>query len=215
MRYTKKSDWPRYEEYARRHGRRWSRLNDVLYAMCRTMPAHEDVSEIHAKVGIIGRTYASGIERHAASGLDPIVDTLRRCARWLDPALADLGRRDRAPRRDDIARLTSVHGRVLGEIVKCTRSGNRPRSFVSKYLHFHAPVFPIYDSVVAGKIQRRDWYPWSARLSREYRAELPRLRDDVYWRFVVRIVQIAEDWEAAGLEPTARKIDTYLYQAAP
>ena len=51
-------------------------LNSVLYAMCEESPSHRGRGAIRAKVVIIGRTYASGLERHCKGGLGPVVDVL-------------------------------------------------------------------------------------------------------------------------------------------
>jgi len=39
-------------------------LNRVLYEMCEEFPDHKSPEAVRAKVVIIGRTYASGAERH-------------------------------------------------------------------------------------------------------------------------------------------------------
>ena len=204
------SEWPDYKRYLRDYERYSRRLNGVLYKMCEDMPGHTVDGEVWAKVWIIGRAYASGIERHAADGLDPIVAALRSSARWLDRGLASLRALDPIPSRDRLPDIAQLHGRLVGIVAKHTRDGNQVRSFVSKYLHFHAPVVPIYDSVVSQTIRSRSWYPWSRRLTAEH--PTPTNADEVYWRHCVRIARIVEDWQAAGLEPTARNIDTYVYR---
>jgi hypothetical protein len=41
----------------------WALLNGILYKMCKDYRSHKDLSAINAKVWIIGRAYATGIER--------------------------------------------------------------------------------------------------------------------------------------------------------
>lgn len=207
------SAWPNYARYLRGYDRYSRRLNAVLYGMCETMPTHTDDGAVWAKVWIIGRSYASGIERHAEDGLDPIVGGLRRSARWLDRGLADLRAHDDAvPCHERLVEIAELHGRVARTLAKYTRGGNQVRSFVSKYLHFHAPVVPIYDSVVSAQIRARDWYPWRRAWSEEH--PTPEGVDQVYWQHCVRIGRIVDDWRAEDLEPTARNIDTYVYRWA-
>lgn len=206
------SNWPRYTLYLQDYERCSRKLNAVLYKMCEDMPTHTDEGAIWAKVWIIGRSYASGIERHAADGLDPIVGALRTSARWLDPSLVRLRKHEPIPTHERLPGIAQLHGRLTETIGKHTRKGSQVRSFVSKYLHFHAPVVPIYDSVVSMQIRARDWYPWSPSWSSKH--PTPSGTDDVYWRHCVRIAKIVDDWNREGLEPTARNIDTYVYHWA-
>jgi len=51
-----------------------------------------------------------------------------------------------------------VHGRLTEPLTGVTTDGKTPRSFVSKYLHFHNPVVPIYDScALAGSVRLVRW----------------------------------------------------------
>ncbi|HEX4785800.1 MAG TPA: hypothetical protein VH350_15775, partial [Candidatus Sulfotelmatobacter sp.] len=50
----------------------------------------------------------------------------------------------------DIRELLTIHGLLLKLLTKITNREQLVRSFVSKYLHFHNPNVPIYDSVAAG-----------------------------------------------------------------
>lgn len=206
------SAWPHYKQYLRNYAQMSRKLNGVLYDMCERMPSHTDEGAIWAKVWIIGRSYASGIERHAADGLGPIVGALRGSAKWLDPCLRRLVRMDSVPTHQRLPQIALLHGRLAEELGNHTRNGNQVRSFVSKYMHFHAPVVPIYDSVVNVELRARDWYPWSRALSKAH--STPDGVDEAYWQHCVRIALVADDWRSEGLEPTARNIDTYVYQWA-
>ena len=42
-------------------------LDEILYQLCRKYPDHSKKSHIHTKLWIIGRTYATGIERQIKS----------------------------------------------------------------------------------------------------------------------------------------------------
>ena len=52
--------------------RRNDKLNDVLYRMCLDMPGHTDRGEVRAKVVVIGRSYASGLERHTGGDVEAV-----------------------------------------------------------------------------------------------------------------------------------------------
>jgi hypothetical protein len=48
-----------------------------------------------------------------------------------------------------LTQIISIHVGLLATVQSALRKGQTPRSFVSKYLHFHNPVVPIFDSVAA------------------------------------------------------------------
>jgi len=204
------TNWPGYGRYLGTYERDSRKMNGVLYQMCSDMPLHTDEGDVWAKAWIIGRSYASGIERHAADGLKPVVGVLRRSAPWLDQGLAALRKFDPPePTHAGLPEIAALHGRLSHALAKCTRDGNQVRSFVAKYLHFHAPVVPIYDSSVGSQVRARGWYPWRRAWTTQH--PTPAGADGEYWRHCVRIAFLAEDWRAEGLDPTARKIDTYVY----
>lgn len=204
------SHWPRYRRYMAEYERRSRKLNDVLYQMCRDLPGHTDEGTILAKVWIIGRTYAAGIERHAEGGLDPIVSALRSSSRWLDPALRRLAKRQPIFTSANLKEVAKLHHELEARLRRHTRNGNQVRSFVSKYLHFHAPIVPIFDSVVNLQLRTTGWYPWRRALAEEF--PVPASVDSAYWQHCVRIAKITDEWTAAGLVPTTRNIDSYVYQ---
>lgn len=184
-------------------------LNDVLYAMCRRHPAHHHAKEVWAKVLVIGRVYASGIERLLHGGeLTPVVETLLGAARWLDPELAALRKRRDDVRLADLPAIAGLHGKLVALLGAHTRDGNLPRSFVSKYLHFHARCVPIYDGIASRRLHSRGWYPWSQTHGREHPAPVD--ADERYWRYAVRLAHMADDWRAEGLQPSTRTLDHYL-----
>lgn len=190
-----------YDLYSRR-------LNEVLYSMCGDWPGHHNRGEIWAKVWIIGRSYASGIERHADGGLAPVVEKLFQSRRWLDSATCQLRALPAEVSFQSIVTAAVLHGRLLAELSPHMRSGNRPRSFVAKYLHFHAPCIPIYDSVVNARIQSRGWYRWQRAWTTQYPA--PAGADRAYWKYCVRLAHMAEEWRAECKSPDARMLDYYL-----
>lgn len=201
------TDWPHYEVYERDYERRHSRLDQALYGLCSEAPRHEDFGEVRAKVVIVGRSYASGVERHASDGLDEIVESLLKTRRWLDPEIRFLRRSwdDAVPTAERIERIAVLHKRLQD----CLPTRSEVRSFVSKYLHFHAPVVPIFDNFVNVQLKASKWYRWTKALAHEHPCEAE--VDPVYWKHCVRTARIVADWrKEKHLHPTARKIDYYV-----
>jgi len=105
---------------------------------------------------------------------------------------------------------------LLAEFKPVTRDEHGIRSFVAKYLHFHAPVFPIYDSIAKSVIIRRKkvevdfdgFYPWLPSWTPEF--PCPAGADLEYWRFCVRIGLMQRDWKNNKFAPTARHLDICL-----
>jgi len=139
---------------------------------------------------------------------------LLRNARAIDSILAEAGtiRGPLTPEAlTDVARL---HGRLVrllkSRIMRNSRPHMRektPTSFVSKYLHFHNPVVPIYDS----------WASAGARNHRLLRSaldtlgEAPQGVDADYWRFLRMFWCVYQQAGAAlGQTPSVRHLDRYL-----
>jgi hypothetical protein len=202
------SQFPHFDRAQTEYDLYSRQLNDVLYGMCRDWPTHEDRGQVWAKVWIIGRSYASGLERHANDGLGMVVDRLFRNRRSLDRLTSELRELDAEVTFPSIAKAARVHGYLLNKLLPHMREGNRPRSFVAKYLHFHAPCIPIYDSVVSGRISSRKWYPWKRQWTSDFPP--PPAADKEYWAYCVRLAHMADDWRAEGMMPDARMLDYYL-----
>ena len=202
-------DWPRHDKYLALYERHGRALREALYDVCERDLTHDDVGEATAKVWIIARSFATGVERHSKHGLDDVAAKVRAQRKWLDPAIARLRRRSSVPSFDVLPEIASVHGRLTQALTTVTHGKASPRSFVSKYLHFHAPVVPIYDSVAQKNLA--SWY----RLGPKLMASHPRPAgaEENYWRFCVRIGLVVDEWRSAGIKPaTALMIDNYAYR---
>ncbi len=53
-----------------------------------------------------------------------------------------------------LSKIVTCHGRFCALVSRIARDGRELVSFASKYLHFHAPVVPIYDSWAYGQAWR-------------------------------------------------------------
>jgi hypothetical protein len=79
-----------------------------------------------------------------------------------------------------------------------------PRSFVSKYLHFHAPAwFFIYDSVASNGLRRVIGHVSVPR-------ELPAVGDPTYRQFVSRAWLLREELAKRSKPLTPRQLDILL-----
>jgi hypothetical protein len=127
----------------------WDLGNDLLYTLCRDHPSHRETSVVIAKVWLIGRAYASAIERrrgrHEASD-SFYVESVAAAMMGSDIDGWIATAQDKAARgQDAMPEMLATHARVsqLFEGI----AGLNKRSLASKYLHFHVPrVFYIYDT---------------------------------------------------------------------
>jgi exodeoxyribonuclease-1 len=197
---------------------RGSILYGTLRALCRRYPTHSDLNAVTAKVWIIGRSYATQIERHVPSDgtqgsalskvaeflhgrhieIDAIISAIR-FADDKDPQLLD---------DEDLPSCIRSHGKFAA-LLKEVTGGQSPRSFVSKYLHFHRPIVPIYDSVAAESLQKV--VPWKKTYDCPPLGEA----EDVYYRqYVMQLRQLNGAARRSGISPKVMALDWYLLHVA-
>ena len=105
-------------------------------------------------------TYATGIERQITSdGYQG--DSMSKLVKWLvdhaidvDVLVDKLLALCSPLTSKSLATIIEVHGQFVRVLSGIVRRNETPRSFASKYLHFHCPLVPVYDSVVAKIIPR-------------------------------------------------------------
>jgi hypothetical protein len=127
----------------------WDLSNEVLYSLCRNHPGHTDPNVVIAKLLIIGRVYATAIERRRSKYREDDDFYVKRVApricrspidAWLEEARC-LG----PASAQSFQCLVKIHDRTTQLFKEI--SGLEKRSLASKYLHFHVPeLFFIYDS---------------------------------------------------------------------
>jgi len=145
-------DWAQLGPALEQYHERWGILDEELYGLCDRHPGHSDLAAVLAKVAIIGRTYATRIEATMAGGRSEspgavvyqVAEILRKNGEELDSMLASL---PSGPSLDasSLESIVRAHGIITMWLAQ-QPSGNAPKSFVSKYMHFHRPCVPIYDS---------------------------------------------------------------------
>lgn len=153
-------------------------IDQVLYELCSKNPGHNRRDVINAKVSIIGRTYATGIERQIlsdkkqqGSAMMKLQDCFYDYKEYIVPLLAPLKIISEPLNTDKLEKIVKIHGKLTQLIRKITRVSKKtreklsPRSFVSKYMHFHCPAVPIFDNYAKTALNRHDlmhevkWFP--------------------------------------------------------
>jgi len=202
-------DLTTFRKAVKRGSRNWATTDAILYRLCREMPKHSDPGKTRAKLLIIGRSYATGIERaipsdgKQGSAIEQLADHLCRNAKRIDEQLGRLRRLD-GSRVEHFRRAVDVHGkivRILGKI--CVRS---PRSFVSKYLHFHFPIVPIYDRYARRAITSA--VPWTEEVNAVFVP--PRTADAEYCRFSKRFWVLYQEAQRVKGHIRVKELDRYL-----
>jgi hypothetical protein len=185
-------------------------LYSTLRRLCVEHPGHEERKEVFAKVWLIGRAYATQIERKVKSGNTP-GSALSKVARHLlangpeiDRLLAQIPAKEERLTRDVVPSVLRVHGTFTARLKSITED-HSARSFVSKYLHFHRPVVPIYDSVANANVTKLVRWRKDIDIEPVHPEE-----DDQYRWFISRLLQLNERARAAGLNPTVRDLDWFL-----
>jgi hypothetical protein len=161
----RKSDLIDYKRAQRERLKVYSKTDDFLYGMCRKWPDHKNIGIVQAKVRVIGRVYATGLERKgerdSSKGIyETVAEIFHKNRAWLDSEINEL-KNLKTFSKPSYERILSAHGNMVKLLRRGTRSKLSFRSFASKYLHFHNPIVPLFDSVASNTINRVDWYLWS------------------------------------------------------
>ena len=137
--------------------------------------------------------------------MSALAGRLLRCGRKLDRLFADLRsvREPLDPRK--LCTVLDVHGQFMAMIQPVLRPHQSPRSFASKYMHFHCPAVPIIDQYAVEACNKLVRWRKSHSLS-----DLPNDRDEAYARYVQRFWQLYRTARDAMVEPTVRHFDYYL-----
>lgn len=193
---------------------RVSRATDeTLYDLCRRYPGHGDEGGVNAKLWIIGRTYATGIERKIrANGkqggsMSQLAGHLLKNAGKLDALFAHLPQIPEPLEPAKLRTIIDVHGQFIALLqeLKAMRPGQSPRSFASKYMHFHCPAVPIIDTYADRALRKLVRWQESFRLF-----NLPTGADSYYAGYVFRFWQLYQQALAAGVQPTVKHLDNHL-----
>lgn len=190
----------------------WQPVDEVLYDLCERKPSHDDEIVVYSKVAVIGRVYGAQVVRSfkAAKGKDKELIVARGLVGQADvitEGLKDLGRQFD---RQTAAAIVELHARITRKLADST-DGVWLSSFVSKYLHFHCPLVPIYDSRAASSVGKFA----GRRTVAEIRTAMA-TEDSAaaYRRFASAFVALHERaWTETPVRPTVRVIDHLLLRS--
>ena len=209
--------WAGYEDSWARYQHAWRVYNEVLYEMCTARPGHGSLGDVVAKVGIVARAYAAGLERHGdpegpgaivgvatllhqhSVEVDALIAEIRRVAGIGDKFNAEIG-----------SAVVALHGRFEAIVRDATNNGHSVRSWSSKYLHFHAPGVPLYDSRARGVVKAR----YDLRRVRNQHFPCPDEGDYEYSKFVNAFLSLWVEASELGLPVTMRRLDQFLLWTA-
>jgi hypothetical protein len=189
----------------------WQNVDEELYGLCRKRPSQATRADVFTKVAIIGRVYEAGIPRSFQAPGDnemTVVHGLTEQADLIRDGLQALG--GSAFNRQSAGALIELHGRITRKLAEHTADAWLS-SFVSKYLHFHCPIVPIYDSNASGSVGRfvdrstitdvRNWMTTLPGWATAYR------------NFVAAFVVLYERaWTVTPLQPTVKHVDHLLWR---
>lgn len=189
----------------------WQAVDAELYDLCRRA-GHRDFSDVYTKVAVIGRVYQAGVSRSFRASGDPeaaVARGLVKQAGLIEDRLAALNGREFD--RPACTAIVELHGRVTKGLVECT-GGIWLTSFVSKYLHFHCPIVPVYDANAVRSIGAfTDW-----RAAAGVRDSMADLQDwaKAYRNFAAAFTALYERARAeTPMRPSVKEIDYLLWRS--
>jgi hypothetical protein len=193
----------------------WKHIDDALRPIVRQL-TWTTLPDVHTKVVFVDGVYRAGLVRVVGRGATMRCATaLLAAAPKLQPSIVTLSAFNGKLNGKAAMAVTAVHGDMLS-VLPTSKKGKRPRSFASKFLHFHDPVVPLYDSQVRNNapsllalagVSNADFGAASAKYPR------PPGTDTTYYEHVLRVLLL---WEALAvvLEPvalTVKGVDHMLF----
>jgi hypothetical protein len=192
----------------------WAAVDCELHDLCRRK-GHASFEDVYTKVAIINRVYMAGISRivrHEKFKADPEAAVVRGLAGIASDIESSLGKLTSISdlTAETMSTIVDVHGAITQDLSEQLGGANL-RSFVSKYLHFHCPFVPIYDSLAASAITKV-LAPFVERWA-EPKDILPRPEhaDATYYWYAARFLQLWELARAAKPDATVKMIDHGLW----
>lgn len=188
----------------------WSVLEDRLYGLCRQHPGHADRAGSNAKLWLIGRGLATGIERRIkatggqGSSMLGLCDHVYEIHRHVDEILANLREVEEPLDKRKLELIVREHGKFC-RLLSPVLNGKSPRSFAAKYLHCHCPAIPIYDNVARKKLG--NVCLWDDDFSI---LKLTKDVDENYYWFSLRFLPFYQAVRRLRPHVTVRQLDLYL-----
>lgn len=138
---------------ARSNARRWERGRRSLYDLC-AGTSHDDLDTTISKLWLIGRSHSAALERtHVGRHGDVYLDAATRLREArLDETLTTLAATPVTYDQSHRDALVLCVAKVTNILMQVTEQ--EKISLASKYLHYHQPSIPIYDSVSDGAFRK-------------------------------------------------------------
>jgi hypothetical protein len=199
-----------YQEMCRVSKENGDLLDQTLYRLCDEHPWHRTIDEISAKNWLIGRGFATGVERlirsskTQGSSLWKMVLHMKKHGKLIDQVVGRLRRMREPLSVEKLQVILAEHGSFCRVVSRITYNKQSLVSFASKYLHFHAPIVPIYDSWVghqAWRMRRKHDLDWFKR---------PKEAVDAYYWYCVCFWQLYTDLRHMAKTVNVRQVESYL-----
>lgn len=206
-----KISWQEYEKACRDYQENWILQNKTLYDLCKKHSHHGDIQTVNAKLWLIGRTYATGIERMIpskggqGSSLTQLAEHIYKNRKTMDSIFKRLTPINEPLSLEKLKVIVKEHGRFVKVLSNKLSKKRSARSFASKYLHFHCPAVPLYDSLANKEL--RKMVRWDDRYET---FEMPAGSDEEYYYFVARFWQLYQQLRGARKSASVRFVDCYL-----
>ncbi|HOT37045.1 MAG TPA: hypothetical protein PLT86_10315 [Candidatus Latescibacteria bacterium] len=192
----------------------WRAVDQELYHYFAEHSDHGNLRSVYAKVAMVDRLYTAGLER-ARKGTDEI-DRAQKVAELLFARGEELDCGIRmisgvpCLTRDALADIAALHGWIAETCLKEAGVG-APVSFVSKYLHFHVPVVPIYDQQACASLARYIRGRFGRYVATPER--LPKLDGQMpaYRWYCARFAELWEEAQESRPETTVKELDYHLW----
>lgn len=189
-------------------------LDQTLYQLCKDHPCHCNPSWVYAKTFIVGRTYASGIERKVPRGtgqgssMSKVAELIYDKRVEVDSMLARLPVADEPLSPAALKVIAEVHRDFVELLEGITMDRESPRAFASKYMHCHRQLVPVLDGMAdaaLGSLVR-----WKNDLWASAGLPGPTDRNDEYRAFLARFFSLYKYWESRISGLSVGRLDAYL-----
>lgn len=192
----------------------WAVVDHELYDLC-SRKGHDRFEDVYAKVAIINRVYMAGISRSIAAtdDADAELQVSRLLVKDRDEVSAGLQQLQAINNLTAVSMVTivEVHGAITRRLAGDLGATNLC-SFVSKYLHFHCPTVPIYDSRVAEHIVEALGAVVPRGTHTEKLLERPAIFDSSYYWYAGRFLKLWRLLQGSMPGATVKMLDHALWR---
>lgn len=214
IRYNDAQLLGKYAAAAVAYARYWQHIDVMMRGVVKVNSAVGCVP-VHTKVVLIDSIYRSQLSRSVGSKAHRAVAEALAQVPGVHTAIDKLATARRLNTKT-MPKVLAAHNEIMSAANAAIPSDSQVsdlRSFASKYLHFHAEVAPIYDSITSGVISRfTDRRDMRTRVSAYETAISDIVRVDPSYRwYIVRFLALMEHLASLGTTATVKEIDHMLW----